>query len=61
MNSVTTTYVPYYVSTGNKEVAFLLFFFIFYHIDYLGVYYAYIDPFDTGTICMYFCQNTVLF
>lgn len=25
MNSVTTTYVPYYVSTGNKEVAFLLF------------------------------------
>lgn len=25
MNSVTTRYVPYYIRTGNKEVAFLLF------------------------------------
>lgn len=49
MNSVTTTYAAYYMITRNIFV-------ILYHIDYLGVYYAYIDPCDTGTICIYFVR-----
>lgn len=59
INSATTTYVPHYTNTGNEEAAFLLVLFC-YCIDYLGVYYAYKDSLDTGTICMHFCQNTAL-
>lgn len=46
---------------GEQESSIPSIFVICYHIDYLGMYHAYKDTLDAGTMSMDFSQNTVLF